>query len=104
MVYAERTAARSSNFRLTEMDDWFGIIGRGDELSSYAAGELKDNGFVVIPGPPTDAELERLAAAYDSAVAAAHPGDVAVGSATTRVSDFVNRGAEFDELYVYRPV
>lgn len=86
------------------MDDWFGMNGRGDELSSDAAGELREKGFVVVHGPLAGAGLVRLAAAYDAAVASADPGDVKVGSTTTRVSDFVNRGAEFDELYLYRPV
>jgi ectoine hydroxylase-related dioxygenase (phytanoyl-CoA dioxygenase family) len=30
--------------------------------------------------------------------------DVSIGSSTTRVNDFVNRGPEFDGLYVYKPV
>jgi hypothetical protein len=42
---------------------------------------------------------ERLAHAYDAAVASASGEDVKVGSTTTRVSDFVNRGPEFDALY-----
>jgi ectoine hydroxylase-related dioxygenase (phytanoyl-CoA dioxygenase family) len=48
--------------------------------------------------------LAQLAAAYDAAVASACPDDVSVGSSTTRVHDFVNRGSEFDSLYVYQPV
>lgn len=86
------------------MDDWFGMMCRGEELSSDAAVELQERGFVLIPGPVADAKLGRLVAAYDAAVASAHPEDVSVGSTTTRVSDFVNRGAEFDELYVFQPV
>ncbi|HMH45551.1 MAG TPA: phytanoyl-CoA dioxygenase family protein, partial [Pyrinomonadaceae bacterium] len=30
--------------------------------------------------------------------------DRAIGSSTTRINDFVNRGPEFDWLYVYQPV
>jgi ectoine hydroxylase-related dioxygenase (phytanoyl-CoA dioxygenase family) len=48
--------------------------------------------------------LEQLSRAYDAAVAEASPADVRIGGTTTRVHDFVNRGAQFDELYVYRPV
>lgn len=86
------------------MDDWFSIIGAGCELAAGSAQDLRDAGFVVIPGPVPPDGLARLAAAYDSAVASAGPGDVSVGSTTTRVHDFVNRGPEFDGLYVYRPI
>ena len=41
---------------------------------------------------------------YDAAVRNVDPSDVKVGSTTTRVSDFVNRGPEFDELYLYPPL
>ncbi|MGB9178884.1 MAG: phytanoyl-CoA dioxygenase family protein [Pyrinomonadaceae bacterium] len=61
-------------------------------------------GFVVIPGPVAPDRVAQLAAAYDAAVASASSDDLRVGSTTTRVNDFVNRGSEFDELYVYQPV
>ncbi len=86
------------------MHDWFSVIGAGRELSAGALQVLRDVGFVVIPGPVAPNDLARLAAAYDSAVASASPDDLSVGSTTTRVHDFVNRGPEFDALYVYRPV
>jgi ectoine hydroxylase-related dioxygenase (phytanoyl-CoA dioxygenase family) len=86
------------------MQDWFSIIGTGCELTASAIQDLRDIGFVVIPGPVAPDLLVRLAAAYDSAVASANSDDLRVGSTTTRVHDFVNRGSEFDELYVHRPV
>jgi hypothetical protein len=86
------------------MSDWFTEIGAGCELPAGAAEELLDSGFVVIPGPVASKRLAQLARAYDAAVAGADPADVSVGSTTTRVHDFVNRGPEFDELYVYRPI
>lgn len=86
------------------MQDWFSIIGAGCELSADDAQVLRDVGFVVIPGPVAPDRLARLAAAYDSAITSANPDDVSVGSSTTRVNDFVNRGAEFDDLYIYRPI
>lgn len=86
------------------MQDWFSIIGSGRELAASDARDLRDVGFVIIPGPSAPDRLARLAAAYDSAVDSASPDDVGVGSTTTRVHDFVNRGSEFDELYVHRPV
>lgn len=86
------------------MRDWFSIIGTGCELSTSALQDLRDVGFVVIPGPLAPDRLAQLAAAYDSAVASASSDDLGIGSTTTRVHDLVNRGSEFDELYVYRPV
>lgn len=86
------------------MHDWFSVIGAGRALSAAALRDLRDAGFAVIPGPVAPDCLARLAAAYDSAVASASHDDVGVGSTTTRVHDFVNRGSEFDELYVYQPV
>ena len=86
------------------MDDWFNIIAAGRELPSAASQALDEIGFVVIPGPIPAAKLPQLAAAYDLAVASAAAEDKANGSATTRVHDFVNRGPEFDDLYVYQPV
>lgn len=86
------------------MHDWFSIIGAGNNLPASALRELREVGFVVIPGPVAPDRMARLAAAYDSAMASASPEDVRIGSTTNRVHDFVNRGAEFDDLYVYQPV
>ena len=86
------------------MNDWFKEIGSGCELPERALQELLDSGFVVIPGPVASGRLAQFARAYDLAVAGAVPPDLSVGSTSTRVHDFVNRGPEFDELYVYRPI
>ena len=86
------------------MQDWFSIISTGGGLPAGAARDLRDVGFAVIPGPTAPDGSARLAAAYDPAVASASPDDVGAGRTTTRVHDFVNRGSEFDELCVYRPV
>ena len=48
--------------------------------------------------------MERLASAYNVAVASATGDDVHIGSASTRVADFVNRGPEFDDLYIFSPL
>ena len=64
---------------------------------------LDDDNFVVVPGPIDRDGVARLSAAYDRAVAAADPADTSVRS-STRVSDIVNRGPEFDAFYVYGPV
>jgi Phytanoyl-CoA dioxygenase (PhyH) len=86
------------------MEDWFNLISGNCRLSASAIQSLHDVGFVVIPGPIAPDKLAHLAAAYDAAVACASSDDVGVGRTTTRVHDFVNRGSEFDELYVYQPV
>jgi ectoine hydroxylase-related dioxygenase (phytanoyl-CoA dioxygenase family) len=65
---------------------------------------LEEAGFTLLPGPVPLAEMAALRAAYDAAVASAPPEDVKAGSTTTRVRDFVNRGAAFDALYVHPPV
>ena len=86
------------------MQDWFNLIGAGCQLPARALQDLRDVGFFVIPGPIAPDRLVHLAAAYDAAIAAANPEDVKIGSTSTRVRDFVNRGSEFDELYIHQPV
>jgi len=56
------------------MDDWFSIIDARCEMSEGAVQDLREVGFVVIPGPVALNRLPQFAAAYDSAVAcAAYP-------------------------------
>jgi len=86
------------------MDNWFSVIASNSELPADAAQELHDIGFVVITGPVAPAKLSLLAAAYDAAVSGADPADIGVGRTTMRVHDFVNRGPEFDELYIHKPI
>lgn len=100
----EDARARRPTLDVSRMHDWFSICGAGRDLPASALREIREVGFVVIPGPVAPGRVARLAAAYDSAVASASPEDVRVGSTTDRVHDFVNRGAEFDDLYVYQPV
>jgi ectoine hydroxylase-related dioxygenase (phytanoyl-CoA dioxygenase family) len=77
------------------------VIGTG---GSGAIEALERDGFVVLPGFASGARAARLSEAYDAAVEAALPSDVRVGRTTTRVNDFVSRGPEFDELYVFPPL
>ena len=86
------------------MFDWFETLAAGSELPMDATSALRDRGFVVIPGPEPPDRLESLVRAYDDAMASAAGDDIRVGSTSTRVSDFVNRGAEFDDLYVFPPL
>jgi hypothetical protein len=86
------------------MSDWFSKLAAGNELPAHAASELKERGFVVLPGMVPVDRMKRLAAAYTTAVTAATGDDVRVGSTSTKVSDFVNRDAEFDDVYVFPPL
>ncbi len=86
------------------MFDWFDRLAAGSELPVYAALELEERGFVVLPGPVPSDRMERLADAYDAAVASATGDDIRIGSTSTKVSDFVNRDAVFDDLYVFPPL
>jgi ectoine hydroxylase-related dioxygenase (phytanoyl-CoA dioxygenase family) len=74
------------------------------ELPAGARQQLDDAGFTVIPGAVSAEDLAPMRAAYDASIATAAPDDVKVGSSTTRVRDFVNRGPEFDALYLSPPV
>ena len=82
------------------MAEWFNVFASGHEFRSDAARALREDGFVVLPGLMPCWQVERLRRAYDAAAASAVADDVRVGSTTTRVNDFVNRGVEFDAVYV----
>jgi ectoine hydroxylase-related dioxygenase (phytanoyl-CoA dioxygenase family) len=86
------------------MSDWFSTLAARHELPSCAASELEERGFVVLPGVVAAASLERLTTAYNEAVASATGDDIRVGSTSTKVSDFVNRGPAFDNLFMYPPL
>lgn len=86
------------------MVDWFGTLAAQGELPMDAASDLEERGFIVLPGPVLSDRIERLAHTYTTAVASATDDDIKVGSTSTRVIDFVNRGVEFDDLYVFPPL
>jgi len=73
-------------------------------LGPTEARELHEHGFVVLPGPMSAGEMDRVSQAYNAIVASASADDVHTGNTTTRVNDFVNRGDEFDDLYVFAPL
>jgi ectoine hydroxylase-related dioxygenase (phytanoyl-CoA dioxygenase family) len=81
-------------------DEQYAAIAARMLLPPEAAQRLRDAGFVVLPGPAIAGGLARLAEAYDHAVATADRADVRI-STSTRVTDFVNRGPEFDGIYLY---
>jgi hypothetical protein len=86
------------------MVEWFKELATGHELPTAAARELHERGFVVLPDLIPSGKIERVRNAYDAAVGSAAADDVKIGSTTTRVNDFVNRGTEFDAFYVFPPL
>ena len=86
------------------MTEWFHTMTAGSQLPAEAANRLRDDGFCVVPGPVPAEALDSLAGAYDRAMAEADPADRREGRTTIRVHDFVNRGAEFDPLYIHAPL
>ena len=77
---------------------------RASATSHHA--ELRALGFCVLASVVPAAKVERISAAYDRAFATATAPDlkVARSGGSTRLTDFVTRGAEFDDLYVLEPV
>jgi hypothetical protein len=86
------------------MNKWFRTLAVEGALMPAAACELDERGFVVLSGSVLPEHLERLTSAYDREATSANADDVKTGSTTTRVNDFVNRGQEFDDLYVFPPL
>ncbi|HJZ82739.1 MAG TPA: phytanoyl-CoA dioxygenase family protein [Pyrinomonadaceae bacterium] len=84
--------------------DWFERLANRNELPGDAAAELEHQGFVVLPGSFPRDQMARLIDAYTAVMSAASGPDLRMGSTSTRVSDFVNRGTEFDGLYVFPPL
>jgi hypothetical protein len=79
----------------------FRAMAAGSHLSAETASRLRNDGFCVVPGPVPAEELDSLARAYDREMAEAGPADLREGRTAVRVCDFVNRGAEFDPLYLH---
>jgi hypothetical protein len=86
------------------MNDWFEAISATCVLPAVSAHELYHRGFTVVPGAMPHENVGRLTAAYDAAVLSATDADTKVGSTSTRVNDFVNRGQDFDAFYVLPPL
>jgi ectoine hydroxylase-related dioxygenase (phytanoyl-CoA dioxygenase family) len=86
------------------MIDWHQSLAASTALGPGAAVELLERGFVVLPDAVAPDRLERLRAAYTHAMDSATGADIRVGTTSTRVTDFVNRGPEFDEIYVFPPL
>lgn len=86
------------------MVDWFETLATRQELSADAASEFRHRGFVVLPGPVPPEGMASFTGAYTAAMASASVPDLRIGTTSTRVSDFVNRGTDFDSLYTFPPL
>jgi hypothetical protein len=85
------------------MDKWQSVMAAESELPQDAARRPHDLGFAVLPGPSIPGGAAWLAEAYGRAASTADPADVSIRF-SRRGHDFVNRGPEFDGLYIYRPL
>jgi ectoine hydroxylase-related dioxygenase (phytanoyl-CoA dioxygenase family) len=83
------------------MTDWFQSFAAAQALLPSELEELRERGFVVLPQVVPAQRLKHLSQAYNSAVEGATGSDIRVGSTSTRVTDFVNRGRDFDETYTH---
>jgi len=86
------------------MDDLFARIADETQLPAATAHALLNDGFVVMPGPVPAVRMTELGRSCDEATSAATTDDIKIGSTTTRVRDFVNRGAQFDGVYLHAPI
>lgn len=82
------------------MFGWSNPLSSQCSLTSQTVSELEERGFVVLPNVIAEEKLERLISAYAEAVATAFGDEIRIGSTSTKVTDFVNRGAAFDEIYI----
>ena len=84
--------------------DWFRELAAGNELPQAAATALNGEGFAILPGIVPQDKMPSLAAAYDAAFASAVDDEIRVGSTTTKINDFFNRGRLFEELVLLPPL
>jgi len=84
--------------------NWYQTLATGENLPSSFKDALDQDGFAVIDCPFDPLWVRQMGKAYDRAVREADASSVGVGSNTTRFSDLINGGEEFDPLYVYPPL
>jgi hypothetical protein len=86
------------------VDAQFQAIRSGTCLPGHSVRQLLESGFTIIPGPSEGVLLDELTAAYDRVMALASGPDFKIASTTTRMSDVLNYGPEFDDIYLYPPL
>jgi hypothetical protein len=84
--------------------DSFGLMPAASGLLHTPLDALHRDGFAIVPGPIAREEVQTLADTYDKAMREADPSDTRNGSTTIRVDDLVNRGREFDCIYIHPPL
>ena len=80
------------------------MLDSGSRFAARATEELHKAGFTIISGPIANDRMKAFAAAYDAAMASGKAADLKVGSTTTRLYDLINRGVDFDGVYLYPPL
>jgi hypothetical protein len=88
---------------MRDASEWHQVLAADMQLPEAAATELREQGFTIVPGPELPGGHDQYSVAFDKAVREADPADVSVRS-STRINDFVNRGAEFDGIYTFAPL
>ena len=86
------------------MVDWYDDTSASRVLPTTLREELLNRGFVVVPEVVPSLRLDALRRACDVAVSEADPGDLRVGSTSTRVRGLTGRCQELDELFINRIV
>ena len=82
----------------------FRELAAGNELPQAGATALNDQGFSVLRGIIGQDKIHSLASAYDASFASADGDDLRIGSTSTKVNDFFNRGPLFEELVLLPPL
>jgi ectoine hydroxylase-related dioxygenase (phytanoyl-CoA dioxygenase family) len=66
--------------------------------------QLKNDGYLVAPGPFAGRSLQALSSAYDAAVSAAGPSNLHRGATSLRIGDLVNGHPSFELIYTHAPL
>ena len=103
-VFQDPSAETISKCYADAVDDHFQQIRSGKTLPSQSVRQLLESGFVIIPGPTSGDPFNELPTAYDNVMAVAPGPDFKIASTTTRMSDLLNYGSVFDDIYLYPPL
>jgi hypothetical protein len=77
---------------------------RSSESLPQFVRQITDSGLVIIHGPHSGERLIKLVADYDEMMGLASGPEFSIGSTTTRMSDLLNHGPAFDEIFLYPPL
>jgi hypothetical protein len=74
------------------------------KLSTQSIRQLVDAGFVILRGPHSGERLRDIAVAYDDMMARASGPEFRIASTTSRLSDVLNYGPVFDDIFLHPPL